>query len=116
MTEVMWHNAAPRVRCVQCEIRLPRELSGAGPDVQGLSSRHARPRARRERAAEWSRRERTKFSLLFVRRRDGLQVTAFCVCVQPAQLGRGVVAPAVYKYLTPSKPWQQGQQGLHLRI
>ena len=33
------HNAAPRVRCVQCEIRLPRELSGAGPDVQGLSTR-----------------------------------------------------------------------------
>jgi hypothetical protein len=47
------HNAAPRVRCVQCEIRLPRELSGAGPEVQGLSTRHAR----RECAAEWSRRE-----------------------------------------------------------
>ena len=47
---------------------------------------------------------------------EGPQVTAFCVCVQPAQLGRGVVAPAVYKYLTPSKPWQQGQQGFHLRM
>ena len=47
---------------------------------------------------------------------EGPQVTAFCVCVQPAQLGRGVVAPAIYKYLTPSKPWQQGQQGLHLQI
>ena len=30
-------NAASRVRCVQCGIRLPRELSGAGPEVQGLS-------------------------------------------------------------------------------
>ena len=36
---------------MQCEIRLPRELSGAGPDVQGLSTRHARPRARRDGAA-----------------------------------------------------------------
>ena len=45
---------------MQCEIRLPRELSGAGPDLQGLSTLHARPRARRERAAEWSRRERTQ--------------------------------------------------------
>jgi hypothetical protein len=33
------HNAAPRVRCVQCEIRLLRELSGAGPDVQDLSQK-----------------------------------------------------------------------------
>jgi hypothetical protein len=34
----------------------------------------------------------------------------------PPQRGRGVVAPPVYKYLTPSKPWQQGQQGFHLRM
>ena len=37
----------------------------------------------------------------------------FCL---PGQGGRGVVAPAVYMYLTPSTPWQQGQHGLHLRI
>jgi hypothetical protein len=30
-------NAASRVRFVQCGIRLLRELSGAGPEVQGLS-------------------------------------------------------------------------------
>ncbi len=56
------HNAAPRVRLLQGGIRLSRELSGEEPEVQRLS-RHAsaaaaRTRARRRRAAEWSRNAR----------------------------------------------------------
>ena len=56
------HNAALRVHLLQCGIRLSRELSGEEPEVQRLS-RHAsaaaaRTRARRRRAAEWSRNAR----------------------------------------------------------